>query len=147
MTVRVQTEDFSPGAEIDALLSLPGVGGIGSFLGVVRSDAAHPIESMTLEHYPAMTAPAIAAIVAEAERRFALLGCTVIHRYGRLLPGERIVVVVAAAGHRQPALEATAFLIDWLKTKAPFWKKETLAGGAQTWVQAAAADEAAASRW
>jgi len=102
---------------------------------------------MTLEHYPAMTERAIARIAEEAERRWDLLGCTVIHRVGRLVAGENIVLVLAAASHRQAALDATGFLIDWLKTKAPFWKKEELPDGATTWVAARDADEAAASRW
>jgi molybdopterin synthase catalytic subunit len=147
MKVRVQAEDFSPGVEIDALLALPAVGGIGSFVGVVRSDAARPIRSLALEHYPAMTLPALERIAKEAEQRFGLLGCTVIHRYGILLPGQRIVLVVTAASHRQPALNATSFLIDWLKTKAPFWKQEVLAGGATEWVEAREVDAAAAARW
>jgi molybdopterin synthase catalytic subunit len=145
--VLVQTEDFSPGAELDALLGLPGIGGIGSFLGIVRSDAANPIAALTLEHYPAMTLPALREIATQAEQRFALLGCTIIHRVGRLLPGDRIVLVAAAAAHRQPALDATAFLIDWLKTQAPLWKKETLADGEAHWVDARQADEAATARW
>jgi molybdopterin synthase catalytic subunit len=102
---------------------------------------------MTLEHYPAMTERAIARIIEEAEQRWQLLGCTVIHRVGRLTAGENIVLVLAAAAHRQPALEATSFLIDWLKTKAPFWKKEEFAGGEATWVEAREADDAAAARW
>ena len=102
---------------------------------------------MTLEHYPAMTERAIARITEEAERRWQLLGCTVIHRVGRLAAGENIVLVLAAAAHRQPALDATAFLIDWLKTKAPFWKKEEFADGGATWVEARDADDAAAARW
>ncbi len=87
-----------------------------------------------LEHYPAMTERAMARIAEQAEQRWALLGCTVIHRVGRLVPGANIVLVLAAAAHRQPALDATAFLIDWLKTKAPFWKKEQFADGAESWV-------------
>jgi molybdopterin synthase catalytic subunit len=94
-----------------------------------------------------MTERAIARIVEEAERRWSLLGCTVIHRSGRLLAGENIVLVLAAASHRQPALDATAFLIDWLKTKAPFWKKEESVGGAESWVEARVEDDAAAARW
>jgi molybdopterin synthase catalytic subunit len=102
---------------------------------------------MTLEHYPAMTERAISRIVQEAERRWDLLGCTVIHRVGRLAAGENIVLVLAAASHRQAALDATAFLIDWLKTRAPFWKKEEFLDGAATWVAARDADDAAAARW
>ncbi len=147
-TVRVQPEDFSPGAEFDALLArAPGAGGLGSFIGVVRSNAAQPIVAMTLEHYPAMTVAAIASIVSAAETRFDLLGCTVIHRFGRLLPGDRIVFVAAAAAHRRAALDATSFLIDWLKTKAPFWKREEMADGTARWVEAAAQDAQEADRW
>jgi molybdopterin synthase catalytic subunit len=102
---------------------------------------------MTLEHYPGMTERAMARIAAEAERRWALLGCTLIHRVGPLHPGDNIVLVLAAATHRQPALDATAFLIDWLKTRAPFWKKERFTDGAETWVDAREDDEAAAARW
>jgi molybdopterin synthase catalytic subunit len=147
-TVRVQAEDFSPGAELDSLLArAPGAGGIGSFIGVVRSDAAHPIAALTLEHYPAMTAPALESIAAQAAARFSLLGCTIIHRYGRLEPGDRIVFTAAAASHRRAALDATSFLIDWLKTRAPFWKQEELCDGSKHWVQAASQDDADAARW
>jgi molybdopterin synthase catalytic subunit len=146
--VRVQAEDFSPGAELDALQARAVcAGGLGSFIGVVRSNAARPIIAMTLEHYPAMTGVAIEAIVAEAETRFSLLGCTVIHRFGRLLPGDRIVFVAVAAAHRRAALDATGFLIDWLKTKAPFWKREELADGRACWVEAVEQDEMDAARW
>ena len=147
--IRVQGENFDVGAEMAALTAgRTDIGGIGCFVGAVRDTAAgRPITAMTLEHYPAMTEAAIARIVAEAERRWDLHGCTVIHRVGRLLPGEPIVLVLAAAAHRQAALDATAFLIDWLKTKAPFWKKEVFAGGDEGWVEARADDEAAAARW
>ena len=148
-TVRVQAKAFDSGAEMAALLAgRTDVGGMGCFIGLVRDSAAgRPIRSMTLEHYPGMTERALAAIAAEAEARWALLGCTVIHRYGRLLPGEPIVLVLAASRHRQAALDATAFLIDWLKTRAPFWKQEELADGGAHWVEARDADDAAAARW
>jgi len=146
--ISVQEADFDIGAEFAALTAgRRDIGGIGCFVGTVRSNPGDPVAALTLEHYPAMTGPAIARIVAEAERRWSLLGCTVIHRVGRLTAGENIVLVLAAAAHRQPALDATAFLIDWLKTKAPFWKKEESAGGAAIWVEARDADEAAAARW
>ncbi len=147
--VRVQAEAFDPGAEMAALLAgRTDVGGVGCFVGLVRDSAGgRPIRSMTLEHYPGMTERALAAIVAEAESRWTLQGCTVIHRYGRLLPGEPIVLVLTASPHRQAALDATAFLIDWLKTRAPFWKQEELADGGAHWVEARAADDAAAARW
>jgi len=142
--ISVQTENFDVGAECAALTNRrKDIGGIGCFIGTVRGPAA----AMTLEHYPAMTERAIARIAVEAEKRWSLLGCTIIHRYGRLQAGENIVLVLAAAAHRQAALDATAFLIDWLKTKAPFWKQEEDAGGATSWVEARAEDDAAAARW
>jgi molybdopterin synthase catalytic subunit len=155
--ISVQTEDFDIGTELAALTAeRTDIGGIGCFIGIVRdnpgpgADAAvpgRPVAAMTLEHYPAMTERAIARITEEAERRWSLLGCTVIHRVGRLQAGDNIVLVLAAAGHRQPALDATAFLIDWLKTKAPFWKREEFADGGGTWVEAKETDDAAAARW
>jgi molybdopterin synthase catalytic subunit len=147
--IKVQAEDFDIGAEFAALTAVrTDIGGIGCFVGTVRNDALDQrVAAMTLEHYPAMTERAIARIAEEAERRWRLLGCTVIHRVGRLVAGDNIVLVLAAASHRQPALDATSFLIDWLKTKAPFWKKEEFADGASMWVEARAADDAAAARW
>ena len=146
--ISVQATDFDIGAEFAALTrGRTDIGGIGCFVGTVRANADAPVAAMTLEHYPAMTERAISRIAQEAERRWDLLGCTVIHRVGRLAAGENIVLVLAAASHRQPALDATSFLIDWLKTKAPFWKKEEFAEGAATWVAARDADDAAAARW
>ncbi len=148
MDVRVQAADFDLSHETDALLArCPRAGAVGSFLGVVRSTPERPIDALLLEHYPAMTQPALEAIATEAKLRFALLGCTLIHRHGRLRPGDKIVLVLAAAQHRQPTLDATAFLIDWLKTKAPFWKKEFLTNGAAEWVHARQQDDDAAARW
>ncbi len=145
--ISVQTADIDIGAEFAALTAgRTDVGGIGCFVGTVRASATDRVAAMTLEHYPAMTERAIARIVAQAEQRWQLLGCTVIHRVGRLLPGENIVLVLAAAAHRQPALDATAFLIDWLKTTAPFWKLEETPQG-ERWVAAEATDDAAAERW
>jgi molybdopterin synthase catalytic subunit len=148
-TIRVHEADFDVGAEFAALTAgRTNIGGIGCFVGTVRAGAEGPrLEALTLEHYPGMTERAIAGIVAKAEQRWALLGCTVIHRVGRMAPGENIVLVLAASAHRQAALEATAFLIDWLKTKAPFWKQEAFADGSATWVDAREDDEAAAARW
>lgn len=148
-SIRVQTQDFDVGAEYCALTrNRTDIGGLGCFVGTVRATADGPrLEALTLEHYPGMTERAISRIVAEAERRWSLLACTVIHRVGRLTPGENIVLVLAAAAHREAALEATTFLIDWLKTKAPFWKQETFTDGTATWVEARAADDAAAARW
>jgi molybdopterin synthase catalytic subunit len=155
--IRVQTADFDTGAELAAMTAgRTDIGGIGCFIGTVRDNPgpdsgsgapSRPVAAMTLEHYPAMTERAILRITEEAERRWALLGCTVIHRVGRLHAGENIVLVLAAAAHRQAALEATAFLIDWLKTKAPFWKREEFPDGSSTWVEAKTADDSAAARW
>jgi molybdopterin synthase catalytic subunit len=142
--------DFDVGAEIAALTAgRTDIGGVGCFVGTVRDTApgAPEVAALTLEHYPAMTQKALERIVDEAERRWPLLGCTVIHRVGRMLPGENIVLVIAASAHRQAALDATAFLIDWLKTKAPFWKREDLASGDSVWVDARESDDAAAERW
>ena len=148
MPVRVQADNFDVGSETQNLLAAcPHAGACASFLGVVRSTPEHPIIAMTLEHYPAMTQPALKNLAAEATTRFNLQGCTIIHRHGRLLPGENIVLVLAAAAHRQAALDATAFLIDWLKTKAPFWKQEHFADGESAWVAAEVEDDTAASRW
>jgi molybdopterin synthase catalytic subunit len=149
VTIRVQQADFDLSAELAALTAgRTDIGGVGCFVGTVRDNAGgRPIAAMTLEHYPAMTERAIAHITAEAESRWSLLGCTVIHRVGRLTAGANIVLVLAASAHRQAALDATAFLIDWLKTKAPFWKREEFIDGRAEWVEARAADEAAAERW
>lgn len=147
--IMVQEAAFDIAAETAALTAgRTDIGGVGCFLGVVRgTSGGRTLRAMTLEHYPAMTAPAIAAISAEAEKRWELMGCTVIHRVGRLAPGEPIVLVLTAARHRAAALAATSFLIDWLKTRAPFWKKESYADGSEAWVEAHAADDEAASRW
>jgi molybdopterin synthase catalytic subunit len=146
--ISVQEADFDVGTEFAALTAgRTDIGGIGCFIGTVRCNPGERVAALTLEHYPAMTEPAIARIVEEAERRWSLLGCTVIHRVGRLTAGENIVLVLAASAHRQAALDATAFLIDWLKTKAPFWKREESTDGSATWVEAREADDAAAARW
>jgi molybdopterin synthase catalytic subunit len=148
-SVRVQQQDFDIGAEFAALSAgRTDIGGLGCFVGTVRETAkGRKIVSMTLEHYPAMTGPALARIAAEAESRWPLLGCTLIHRVGTLRPGENIVLVLTASAHRQAALDAAGFLIDWLKTRAPFWKKERFAEGDETWVEARAEDDAAAAKW
>jgi len=144
----VQAADFDPGAEL-ASLGQPGVGGIASFIGIVRDtpDQARRLVALTLEHYPGMTETEIERIMAKAEARWALTRCTVIHRFGRLRPGERIVFVGAASPHRTAALQAVAYLIDWLKTSAPFWKMEAFDTGEREWVAARAVDAAAAARW
>ena len=146
--IRVQTEDFDPGAEIAALGGASrAVGGVVSFVGLVRElGGEEPVAAMTLEHYPAMTERALADIEREANARWELEASLIIHRTGRLEPGERIVLVAVAAAHRGAAFEACAFLVDWLKTKAPFWKLESLASG-DRWVTALDADAAAAARW
>jgi len=147
--IKVQTEDFDIGAEIAALTAdRTDIGGIGCFVGTVRADTrGSTVTGMTLEHYPGMTERAIARIADQAAERWPLLGCTVVHRVGALRPGENIVLVIAASAHRQAALDATAFLIDWLKTKAPFWKREDFATGQGAWVDAREEDDTAASRW
>ncbi|MDT7952978.1 MAG: molybdenum cofactor biosynthesis protein MoaE [Acetobacteraceae bacterium] len=148
-TIRVQPEAFDVGREIAALTANRiDIGGIGCFVGIVRGTADQDrLAALTLEHYPAMTERSLAGIASTAEARWQLLGCTVIHRVGRLVPGEPIVLVVTASAHREPALAATAFLIDWLKTKAPFWKAEESTDGTTRWVEARAEDDAAAARW
>jgi len=146
--IRVQQEDFDIGAEIAALTKdRTDIGGVASFIGLVRDVAGgESVGAMTLEHYPGMTQKKLEEIDAEANRRWQLSASLIVHRYGRLEPGDRIVLVITASPHRQAALEACAFLIDWLKTKAPFWKMEETAAGAQ-WVEARDSDDKAADRW
>lgn len=148
-TIRVQTEPFDVGTEMFALTGgRTGIGGIGCFVGTVRDHSAgRSIVAMTLEHYPGMTERAMADIAAKAEDRWPLLRCAMIHRVGRLVPGDPIVLVLAASAHRHAVLEATTFLIDWLKTGAPFWKKEEFADGTQAWVEAKEEDAVARGRW
>jgi molybdopterin synthase catalytic subunit len=144
--IRVQREDFDTGQELEKLSAgNVRVGGVASFVGLVR-DIAGGSSAMTLEHYPGMTEKMLAKVEAEALARWPLEASLIIHRFGRLQPGERIVLVATASAHRQAALESCAFLIDWLKTKAPFWKLEETASG-QQWVEARDSDEAAARRW
>jgi molybdopterin synthase catalytic subunit len=146
--IRVQREDFDVGAEHDRLArGNPRVGGIASFIGLVRDmGGGARVRALTLEHYPGMTEKKLAEIEAEAHRRWPLDAVTIIHRYGRLEPGERIVLVATASPHRAAALEACHFLIDWLKTEAPFWKSEETPAG-ERWVEAKAEDDAAKARW
>ena len=127
--IRVQREDFDPGQELDALTrGKTNIGGVTSFVGLVRDMAgSEKIAGMTLEHYPGMTEQQLAAIEAEAHRRWPLDAVLIIHRYGELKPGDRIVLVAAASSHRDAAFDACRFLIDWLKTKAPVWKQEETA--------------------
>lgn len=142
--IAVQPEDFDAAAELAALEALGG-GGVASFIGIVRGEGG--LVALELEHYPAMTEPQVDRIVDQALERWPLLGVTVIHRVGRLQPGARIVFVGTASRHRTAALESCAFLIDWLKSHAPFWKKEYFADGEGRWVVARAEDEAKAAGW
>jgi len=144
--VRVQESPFDMAAEQAALSAgRTDVGGIASFVGLCRGDDG--LSALVLEHYPGMTERALAGIAAEAEARWPLTGCTVVHRVGRVLPGEPIVLVLTASAHRAAALEACAFLIDWLKTGAPFWKREEFPDGRERWVEAKDSDDAATARW
>jgi len=147
--IRVQHEDFDVGAEVKALsASRIDIGAIVTFTGTVRGEAGgRALRSMTLEHYPGMTEAELARIEAEATARWPLQATLVVHRIGELVPGDNIVLVVAASAHRQPAFEAASFLMDFLKSKAPFWKKETGLDGEGRWVDARDADEAALARW
>ena len=146
--IRVQEAPFEVGAELAGLTrGRRDVGALASFVGLVRDVAGdQPITAMTLEHYPGMTESKLAEIEAEAQARWPLQASLIVHRYGRMLPGEPIVLVATAAPHRAAALEACAFLIDWLKTKAPFWKLEESAAESR-WVEARASDDEAAARW
>lgn len=145
MDVSVQSADFDAGAEIAALSAGDdGAGAVTSFVGLVRHDGE--VGAMTLEHYPGMTEAALVDIVAQAKRRWTLRRVRVIHRIGRLLPGERIVFVGVASGHRGDAFAACEFIMDYLKTRAPFWKKEETPQGAR-WVDARETDDRAARRW
>ena len=144
MSIRIQPEDFDLGAEFNALKKSPGAGAVVTFTGIVRGGGA--LLSMTLEHYPGMTEREIARHVNEAEARWPLLGVTIIHRIGKLAPGENIVLVAVASKHREAAFEAAQFLMDYLKARAPFWKFEERAGD-QRWVEARENDEMAARRW
>ena len=146
--IRVQEEDFDVGAELAALTGRGGdAGALSSFVGLVREGAGGDrILGMTLEHYPGMTERQLERIEAEARRRWELIDVLIVHRYGALGPGERIVLVAATSAHRRAAIEACGFLIDWLKTKAPFWKLERTAEG-DRWVEARASDDEAEARW
>ncbi len=137
MKVSVQREDFDLSAEAKAIAGSPRVGAVASFVGLVRE------VRMTLEHYPGMTEKALHRIVEEAKARWQVMDCTVIHRYGDLAPGDQIVLVAVASAHRGDAFAACEFIMDYLKTQAPFWKKEAGKG----WVDAKASDDEAAERW
>ena len=143
--IRIQPEDFDPGAELAALNDAEGAtGAIASFIGLVRSDDG--LVAMTLDHYPGMCESEIAAHVAEAKSRWPILSLRIVHRVGRLTPGERIVFVGVASSHRHAAFQAAEFLMDYLKTRAPFWKLEERATGAN-WVEARVQDDVSVKRW
>ncbi len=146
MQIKVQAEPFDLGAEVAAFSGrVAGAGAVVTFTGLVRDEGGR-LAGMEIEHYPGMTEKAIGAIVEEAVARWALVDALVIHRHGRLGPGEAIMMVATAAGHRAEAFAAAEFLMDYLKSRAPFWKKELGAEGA-SWVAAKDADEAALKRW
>jgi len=146
--IKVQKQDFDIGVELASLTDgNTAVGGLGCFVGLVRDMANdEQISSMTLEHYPGMTEKQLATLEADARDRWPLQDVLIIHRYGRLKPGDRIVMVATTSAHRETALESCHFLIDWLKTKAPFWKLEESDAG-ENWVAARDSDDAAADRW
>jgi molybdopterin synthase catalytic subunit len=147
-TIRLQAEDFDAAAEASTLTrGRTDIGAVVTFVGICRDhEGGHGVSALTLEHYPGMAEEEIGRHVAEAESRWPLLGVTVIHRFGRMQPGDDIVLVVTASAHRQAAFEAASFLMDYLKTRAPFWKLEESAGG-KDWVAAKDADDDAAARW
>jgi molybdopterin synthase catalytic subunit len=149
VSVRVQREDFDIGAEVARLSAgRTDIGAIVSFTGVVRDEnGGGRIAGMTLEHYPGMTETELARVEAEAGKRWPLQASLIVHRVGELRPGDNIVLVVTASAHRQAAFAAAEFLMDYLKTRAPFWKKELDADGKERWVEARASDDAAAHRW
>ena len=154
MSVSVQQHDFSLTEEVGKLTAgRTDIGAIVTFTGVVRGEAKgpdatlQPITAMTLEHYPGMTEAELAKVEAEALARWPLQATRIIHRYGELKPGDNIVLVVAASAHRHAAFEAAAFLMDYLKSRAPFWKKETAGDGTGQWVDARDADDQAMQRW
>ena len=148
MKILVQVEAFDLGTEVDAMRTgRTDIGAIASFVGLARDmNEGSGVAAMTLEYYPGMTEKALTALVDEANSRWALLDVTVIHRVGRLLPGDPIVLVVVASQHRSEAFAACEFIMDYLKTQAPFWKKEETPEG-DRWVEARASDDAAAARW
>ena len=149
MGVRVQEADFDVGHEVSRLTrGRTDIGAIVTFTGTVRGEAkGRPIVSMTLEHYPGMTEAELARVEAEAQARWPLDASLIVHRYGELKPGDNIVLVVTASRHRHAAFEAAEFLMDFLKTRAPFWKKETAVDGSGGWVDARESDDAAFARW
>lgn len=149
MSVRVQSQDFDVGAETRALIGgRTDIGAVVTFTGTVRGEAkGRPIVSMMLEHYPGMTEAELERVEAEAHARWPLQGTLIVHRIGELRPGDNIVLVITASAHRHAAFEAAEFLMDYLKSRAPFWKKETGADGQGQWVDARDSDRAALERW
>lgn len=146
MEIRVQSAPFRPGAELDAFTArIGGAGAVVSFTGIVRDDSG-TLAEMVIEHYPGMTENALEKIAAEAQQRWSLADVLVIHRFGPLAPGAQIMMVATAARHRADAFEAAEFLMDYLKSRAPFWKKERNRDG-ETWVEARDSDEDALTRW
>jgi molybdopterin synthase catalytic subunit len=148
VTVRIQPEDFDVGAEIAAIRhAKPNVGAVASFVGIVRDvNEGDRVSEMTLEHYPGMTEKSIEGIIGEARTRWDVIDALVVHRVGVLKPTDPIVLVIVASGHRGDAFAACEFIMDYLKTQAPFWKQERTGEGAR-WVEARASDDAAADRW
>ena len=144
--VAVQEQDFDAGALL-ARLGSEGTGGVASFTGIVRQVPGGGLRALRLEHYPGMTEKALERLADEAQARWRLTGCIIIHRVGRLEPGQSIVFTAAASAHRGDALSATAYLIDQLKTRAPFWKAEEMADGTTRWVDAREADDETAAAW
>jgi molybdopterin synthase catalytic subunit len=146
--VRVQRDDFNLGEEVDSLRrGDPGVGAIASFVGTVRDvNDGSGVSTLTLEHYPGMTEAALEDIAAQAHARWRLCGSLIIHRYGELRPTDQIVLVAVTSAHRGDAFAACEFIMDYLKTRAPFWKKEQTPDGAR-WVEARSSDDEAAARW
>jgi molybdopterin synthase catalytic subunit len=146
--IRLQSDDFDPAAEAAALTrGRTDIGALVSFVGICRDhEDGHGVNALTLEHYPGMAEAEIARHVEEAKARWPLLGVTVIHRYGRMVPGDNIVLVITASAHRQAAFAAAEFLMDYLKTRAPFWKREER-GAETSWVEAKDSDDRAAARW
>src|SRR5215218_4502972 len=147
-TIRLQREEFDAALEAAALTrGRTDIGALVTFTGICRgAESGEPIAALTLEHYPGMAEAEIARHVEEAKTRWPLMGVTVVHRYGRIAPGENIVLVVTASSHREAAFAAAEFLMDYLKTRAPFWKQVERAGEAR-WVEAKGCDDAAANRW
>jgi molybdopterin synthase catalytic subunit len=147
MAIRVQADRFDMGAELNAFAAAQkGAGAVVSFTGIVRDLAGGDLDVMQIEHYPGMTEKALAGIAEQAQNRWALTGSLIIHRHGRLVPDDPIMMVATAARHRSDAFAAAEYLMDYLKSRAPFWKKEITASGA-VWVQAREADEDALNRW